>query len=135
MKFLCKKNDFAHGVQTVINAVSSRNTLPILSNILFESSKDSIKLSATDLEVSIICDVPAEVANQGSVTIPAKRLADIVRELPDQDISLKVTDNHVVTLNCDKSVFKINGLPKDEFPVLPMAPITVSGPVRASPPA
>jgi DNA polymerase-3 subunit beta len=119
MNFSCKKNDLLHGVQTVFNAVSNRNTLPILSNILFETSKDKIKLSATDLEVSIICMIPAEVTTQGSITIPAKKIADIVRELPNNDIHIKVSDNNVITLNCDKSIFKINGLPKDEYPVLP----------------
>ncbi len=119
MNFSCKKSDLLHGVQTVFNAVSSRNTLPILSNILFETGKDSIKLSATDLEVSIICTIPAMISAQGSITIPAKKFSDIVRELPDKDINVKVTDNNLITLNCDKSIFKINGLPKDEYPVLP----------------
>jgi len=119
MNFSCKKSDLQHGVQTVFNAVSSRNTLPILSNILFETTKDKIKLSATDLEVSIICMIPAEVTTQGSVTIPAKKISDIVRELPDKDIHIKIADSNVITLNCDKSIFKINGLPKDEYPVLP----------------
>lgn len=119
MNFICKKNEILYGVQTVINAVSSRNTLPILSNILFETNKNAIKLSATDLEVSIICKIPAMVSAEGSITIPAKKIFDIIRELPDKDIALKVTENNLITITCEKSIFKINGLSKDEYPLLP----------------
>ncbi len=121
MKFICKRSDLMHGVQTVINAVSSRNTLPILSNILVETDDQTLKLSTTDLEVSIKCQIPAEISDTGSTTIPAKRLAEIVRELPDKDITVTVNDHHLVTLVCDKSIFKLNGLPKDEYPILPKA--------------
>jgi len=119
MKFSCKRADLLHGVQTSFNAVSTRNTLPILSNILLETGKDSLIFTATDLEVSINCSIPAEIASQGSITIPAKKMLDIVRELPEKDITVKVGDNNNVTLSCEKSVFKLNGLPKDEYPVLP----------------
>jgi DNA polymerase-3 subunit beta len=119
MNFVCKRADLIHGVQTVVNAVSNRNTLPILSNILFETDKDGLMLSATDLEVSIKCQIAAEVAAPGSITIPAKRLSEIVRELPDKDITITVSSNSLVTLVCDKSIFKLNGLPKDDYPVLP----------------
>jgi len=119
MNFVCKRADLIHGVQTVINAVSNRNTLPILANILFESEKDGLILSATDLEVSIKCQIPADIVSSGSVTIPAKRLSEIVRELPDQDITVAVGSNSLITLTCGKSMFKLNGLPKDDYPVLP----------------
>jgi len=119
MKFLCKRSDLSHGVQTVLNAVSTRNTLPILANILFEAEDNTLRLTTTDLEVSIKCQIPAEVLDSGSITIPAKRLSEIVRELPDSDITVSVNDNSLVTLVCEKSIFKINGLPKDDYPVLP----------------
>lgn len=119
MKFICKRSDLMHGVQTVINAVSNRNTLPILSNILFETDEQQLRLSTTDLEVSIKCHITADITDSGSITIPAKRLSEIVRELPDQDISVSVNDNHLITMICGKSTFKLNGLPKDEYPVLP----------------
>lgn len=119
MKFNCKRADLFHGVQTAFNAISNRNTLPILSNFLLEATKEGLRFTATDLEVSIHCTVPAEVSSPGSVTVPAKRLLDIVRELPEKDVTLKLGENNNVTLNCEKSVFKLNGLPKDEYPVLP----------------
>ncbi len=119
MKFICKRSDLTHGIQTVLNAVSHRNTLPILSNILFELEDDLLRLTTTDLEVSIICQISVQVIASGSITIPAKRLAEIVRELPDSDVTVSVSDNFLVTLVCEKSLFKINGLPKDDYPVLP----------------
>lgn len=121
MKFSCKRADLFHVTQTSFNAISSRNTLPILSNFLIEATKDGLRFTATDLEVSIYTNVPAEVTSPGSITIPAKKLLDIVRELPDKDVSFKLGDNNNISLTCDKSVFKLNGLPKDEFPVLPKA--------------
>ncbi|MCD4812741.1 DNA polymerase III subunit beta [bacterium] len=119
MKFICKRTDLSHGVQTVLNAVSSRNTLPILSNILFEADENTLLLTTTDLEVSIKCQISAQITSPGSITIPAKRLSEIVRELPDSDVTLSVSDNSMITLSCDKSLFKLNGLPKDDYPVLP----------------
>ncbi|MEW6517207.1 MAG: DNA polymerase III subunit beta [candidate division FCPU426 bacterium] len=119
MKFKCKRADLIYGVQTVLNAISNRNTLPILSNILFETDNNIVRLTGTDLEVSIKCQIPAEILSAGSITIPAKRLSEIVRELPDSDINLSLNDNSVITLTCDKAIFKINGLPKDDYPVLP----------------
>ncbi|MBN1595425.1 DNA polymerase III subunit beta [candidate division FCPU426 bacterium] len=119
MNFSCKRSDLIHGVQTVLNAVSPRNTLPILSNILLEAESGILRLTTTDLEVSIKCIVPADISEPGSITIPAKRLSEIVRELPDSDITITVNDNSMVTLVCEKSLFKINGLPPDDFPVLP----------------
>jgi DNA polymerase III subunit beta len=121
MKFSCNRADLLHGVQTSFNAISSRNTLPILSNLLLETGKDTLKFTATDLEVSINCSIPAEISSQGSITVPAKKLLDIVREFPDKEITCKVGDNNSVTLTCEKSVFKLNGLAKDEYPILPKA--------------
>lgn len=119
MQFSCQKTDLLFGVQLVANAVSSRNTLPILSNILFDCETGNLHLTGTDLEVSIKCSIPAEIKSEGSLTIPAKRLLDIVRELPEKEVDISSTEKHIVTLRCGKSIFKLNGLPKDEFPILP----------------
>lgn len=119
MIFTCRKNDLLHGVQVSFNAVSSRATLPILSNILVESTTGGINLTSTDLEVSIKCSVTAEISAQGSITIPAKKFLDIVRELPDEEVGVKVSETHQITVSCGKSIFKLNGLPKDEYPILP----------------
>ncbi len=108
------------GIQTVQNAVSQKTSLPVLSNILFEASKDKIKLIATDLEIGIISKlVNIEVQEDGAISIPAKKISDIVKELPNKEIHLSAKRNNQVVIKCDKSTFKIMGLPKDEFPKVP----------------
>ncbi len=114
-----KRSDFLNGIQSVINASSVRNTLPILSNVLLETDKNTLLLSCTDLEITIRSHISAEISSPGSITLPAKRLLEIIRELPEKDIAMTLNDNQVVTLKCDKSIFKINGLPKDDFPGFP----------------
>jgi DNA polymerase-3 subunit beta len=121
MKFTCKRSDLTHAVQMVVNAVSARNTLPILANILFETRENALQLSGTDLEVTIKCQLPAEILESGSVTIPAKRLQEIVRELPETEVSITVNDHYQITLTCQKSMFKLHGLPKDDYPNLTRA--------------
>ncbi len=108
------------GIQTVQNAVSQKSGLPILSNILFEASKDKMRLIATDLEIGVISKISGvDVQEEGSISIPAKKISDIVKELPNKEISLSAKKNNQVTIKCDKSIFKIMGLPKDEFPKVP----------------
>ena len=108
------------GIQTVQNAVSQKSGLPILSNILFEASKDKIKLIATDLEIGVVSKISGvDVQEEGSISIPAKKISDIVKELPNKEINLSAKKNNQVTIKCDKSIFKIMGLPKDEFPKVP----------------
>lgn len=108
------------GIQTVQNAVSQKSSLPVLSNILFEASKDKIKLIATDLEIGIISKLGnIEVQEDGAISIPAKKISDIVKELPNKEIHLSAKKNNQIVIKCDKSTFKIMGLPKDEFPKVP----------------
>ncbi len=119
MKIVCSQADLLKGVQSVQAIISSRASLPVLSNILLETQKDKLKLAATDLEVGIKTEIPTEILKEGSITIPAKILFDIVRELPNQDIQLEVTNEYKIILSCGKIIFKIMGLPKDEFPIIP----------------
>ncbi len=119
MRFDILKEILVDGVLTVQNVISSKTTLPILSNILVETQKDSIRLIATDLDIGISSIVPAEIKEEGSITIPAKRFADIVRELPNEEVSISAMKNNFLTVNCGKAFFKIMGLPKEDFPKLP----------------
>jgi len=108
------------GIQTVQNAISQKSGMPILSNILFEVSKDKIRLIATDLEIGVTSKITGvDIQEDGSISIPAKKISDIVRELPNKEIHLSAKKNNQVTIKCDKSIFKIMGLPKDEFPRIP----------------
>ena len=119
MKFKINRDHFSNGLQQVLNVVGSKATMPILSNVLIEAEKDHISLTTTNLDLGIRCKIKAEVKETGSVTLPVKRLATIVRELPNIDVSLDSSPNHQVKLASGGSQFRIMGIGKDEFPPLP----------------
>ncbi|HWA09892.1 MAG TPA: DNA polymerase III subunit beta [Opitutaceae bacterium] len=119
MKFKINRDHFANGLAQVLNVVGSKATMPILSNVLIEAEKDHISLTTTNLDLGIRCKIKAEVKETGSVTLPVKRLATIVRELPNVDVTLDASPNHQVKLTSGGSNFRIMGLGKEEFPPLP----------------
>ncbi|OGW74815.1 MAG: DNA polymerase III subunit beta [Omnitrophica bacterium RBG_13_46_9] len=120
MKFVTTKDQITKTLQKVQNAVSSKTTLPILSNMLLETYKDLVKITATDLDMGISSTTPIKSEVEGAVTLPAKKFLDIMKELPDKcDISISTKKNNIITIECDKIVFKIIGLPKEEFPQPP----------------
>ncbi len=119
MKAKILKNDLVKNIQNVQNVISSRTSLPILSNVLIESEKNGLKLTGTDLDIGISSAFTSEIEEEGSVTIPAKRFNDIVRELPDGDVLITTMKNNSMTIKCGKCFFKILGLPKEDFPKLP----------------
>jgi len=123
MEVKLSKDILQKGIQTVQNAISQKSGLPVLANILFEVSKDGIKLVATDLEIGIISKLTnIEAQEDGAISIPAKKISDIVKELSGKEIHVSAKKNNQVVIKCDKSVFKIMGLPKDEFPKVPELP-------------
>jgi len=119
MKFAVTKEALLDGLQRIQNVVSTRSTLPVLTNALLETSKTGLRLTTTDLEVSVRCEVAAQVEKPGSTTLPARRLSAIVRELPASEITLETDAKNISTLRCGSSFFKIYGLPKEEFPPFP----------------
>ena len=119
MKFEASKDVLLKNVQVVENAVSAKTSLPILSNILLEAGDDEVVLTGTDLDVGIISSIPIKPSIKGSITVPAKKFLDIIKELPQLNISVSVKKNNMVWVECGKSVFKIIGLTKEEFPQLP----------------
>ncbi len=118
MKFTITKEDFLEGLQQVQHVVSSRTTLPILSNVLLEADGNSLRLTTTDLDVGVTGSVKAKVKQSGSTTLPARRLAGIVRELPANEVSVEVDSKNAASIRSGPSFFKILGLAKDEFPPL-----------------
>jgi DNA polymerase-3 subunit beta len=118
MKFSISKGALQELLQVVVSAVPAKSTLPILSNILVEADKEGLTLVATDLDISIRTRGEAEVTEPGSITIPAKRVGEIVRELPDADIKIVVKDAKV-KLTCGNGSFTIVGLDPEDFPQLP----------------
>ena len=119
MKFKTNRDHFANGLSQVLNVVGSKATMPILSNVLIEAEKDQLSLTTTNLDLGIRCKIKAEVKEKGSVTLPVKRLATIVRELPNIDVTFDGSPNHQVKLTSGGSNFRIMGIAKDEFPPLP----------------
>jgi len=119
MKFKINRDHFANGLAQVLNVVGSKAAMPILSNVLIEVEKDQISLTTTNLDLGIRCRIKAEVKEEGSVTLPVKRLAGIVRELPNVDVLLDAAPNHQVKLTSGGSTFRIMGIGREEFPPLP----------------
>ena len=119
MKFKINRDHFSNGLAQVLNVVGSKATMPILSNVLIEAEKDYISLTTTNLDLGIRCKIKAEVKESGSVTLPVKRLATIVRELPNVDVVFDASPNHQVKLTSGGSTFRIMGIGKEEFPPLP----------------
>ena len=120
MKIRISREHLLKGIQTVSPVIPTRSTLPILSHILLETRKGNLLLAGTDLELGISTIVPAETVEEGSITIPAKRFSDLIKELPSSgSLQLSTKKNQQVTIEAEKGVFKILGLPREEFPRLP----------------
>jgi len=119
MKFSVSKEKLIEGLQTVQNVVSTRTTLPILSNVLLEASSGGVQLTTTDLDVGIRGNIEAQVDKEGSTTLPARRLFSIVRELSAPEVQIEIDSKNVASIRCGPSFFKILGLPGEEFPPLP----------------
>jgi len=119
MKIKILKQTFLKNIQHVQNIISSKSSLPILSNILIEAGKKRVVLTSTDLDIGISSVLEIDVEEEGAITIPAKRFNDIIKELPDEDISISTMKNNSMVIKCSKCFFKIIGLPKEEFPKLP----------------
>jgi len=119
MKFSVSKEKLLAGLQTVQNVVSTRTTLPILSNVLLQAEGDQLRLTTTDLDVGVSGAISAQVEKPGATTLPARRLFNIVRELPAAEIIVEVDSKNVASIRCGQSFFKILGLPEEEFPPLP----------------
>ena len=119
MKIKTNKTDLLKATQVVQNVINERNTLPILSNILIETIKNNIRFIATDLDIGISYLFPGEVLEEGGVTIPAKKFFNIIKELPNSNITITAKKNNLITIECEKCFFKIMGIPKEEFPKIP----------------
>lgn len=119
MKIQCNKADFTEALQVVHSIVSGKGTLPILSNVLMEAAGDEVVLTTTDLEMGIRKNFKAKVTKEGAITLPAKRLHAIMRELPVEEVTLETGEQGEAVIRYRGSYFKILGLPKEEFPPFP----------------
>lgn len=119
MKITVSKDQMLEALQQVQTVVSTRTTLPILSNVLLRATGDTLELTTTDLDVGIQRKISADVAKPGATSLPARRLFGIFRELPAGEAEIEVDDKNIASIRCGSSFFKIMGLPAEEFPPLP----------------
>lgn len=122
MEFSTKKSDLLRELNLTQGVVEKKTTIPILSNLLVEFEGSSLRISATDLELGLRCGCAAKVKKDGAGTIPAKRLVEIIRSLPEAEVRFKILENHWVQVTCERASFKLAGMAKDNFPVLPSVP-------------
>jgi DNA polymerase-3 subunit beta len=122
MEFTVSKVDLVRELNLSQGVVEKKTTIPILSNVLVEAVSDRINLTATDLELGIRSSCPARVKKQGASTIPAKRLLDYVRLLPEADLDVKLQENQWASLVCGRSRTRIAGMSRESFPELPQMP-------------
>src|ERR1700755_397119 len=119
MKFSVAKEKLLEALQQVQNVVSTRTTLPILSNVLLQANENQLYLTTTDLDVGVRGSCEADVDKTGATTLPARRVFNIIRELPSSEISFDVDGKNAASIRSGQSYFKILGLPEEEFPPLP----------------
>jgi DNA polymerase III subunit beta len=112
------RDAFIRGLQMAHNVVEPRQTLPVLANVLLEAQGDSLRMTATDLEVSVRVTGPAKVVKPGTITISARKLMEIVKELPAAPLALKVQENAWVALRCAGVSYRLVGLTPEEFPAV-----------------
>jgi DNA polymerase III subunit beta len=124
MDVVLDRDAFLKGLQMVHNIVEPRQTLPILANVLMEADGETMRITATDLEVGARVSIPARVASGGALTVSARKLTEIVKELPSASLSLKVGENAGVTMRCAGVSYRLVGMAPDDFPaVVPAAPL------------
>src|SRR5204862_6834615 len=116
MKFTITREQLQEGLTAVAAAVPAKTTLPVLANVLVEATKQGLRLSGTDLDIAVSTTVAADVDADGAVTLPAKKLSDIVRELPPAPIRMSAAGEQRVAIECGRSRFKLLRLPREEFP-------------------
>src|SRR5438093_13469872 len=119
MEFVSKQSALLRELNLVQGVVEKKNTVPVLANVLLSAANDSVNVMATDLEVSVRSSLNAGVTREGALSVSARKLHEIVRALPDSEVHFKAEHDHWATITCERSHFRIMGLPKEDFPTLP----------------
>lgn len=131
MRFTISREKLQEGLAAVGASVPAKTTLPVLANILVETTEKGIRLSGTDLDIAVSTEVVADVETAGAITIPAKKLTEIARELSPSPVKIAAAGEQRITLDCGRSHFKILGLPRDEFPSFPIVRFNESWRIRS----
>lgn len=119
MKFKINKDHFSHGLQQVLNVVGTRAAMPILGNVLIEAESGHLSLTTTNLDIGIRCRITADIEVEGSITLPVRKLATIVKELPQKEVFVEVESNNQAKITSGGSLFKVMGIGTEDFPPLP----------------
>ncbi len=119
MELTLRRGDFLNELTLMQGVVERKNTIPILSNILLKASDGSLNFTSTDLDLTLLSAASAKVSRPGSVTVPARKLFDLIRNLPDADVVLKLMDNHYLGVTCERSSFRLVAQPAEDFPTVP----------------
>lgn len=120
MKIICNKTNLVKGVSIVSKAVPSKTTMPILECILIDATNDIIKLTANDMELGIQTEIEGDIVDRGMIAIDARIFSEIVRKLPDNEITIETNENLQTVITCEKAKFDISGKPGEEFSYLPI---------------
>jgi DNA polymerase III subunit beta len=120
MRFTISREKLQEGLGAVAASIPSKTTLPVLANILIETTDRGIRLSGTDLDIAVSTEVSADIEVAGAVTVPAKKLSEIARELLPSPVKVSGSGEQRITLECGQSRFRLNGIPRDEFPTFPV---------------
>ena len=131
MRFTISREKLQEGLAAVAASIPAKTTLPVLANILVETTDKGIRLSGTDLDIAVSTEVAADVETPGAITIPAKKLSEIARELPPSPVKIAAAGEQRVTLDCGRSHFKILGLPETSFPAFPNVRFNESWRIRS----
>lgn len=131
MKFTISREKLQEGLQAVAAAVPAKATLPVLANLLVETTDRGVRFSATDLDIAVSNEVSADVEAAGAITIPARKLGEIARELPPSPVKISSSGEQRVSLECGRTRFRLLGLARDEFPTFPNVRFNDSWRVRS----
>jgi DNA polymerase-3 subunit beta len=124
MELTVGKADLQKELQLCQGVVEKRSTIPILSNVLLKAADGKLQVAATDLDVTILTSCPAKITTPGGVTLEARRLFDIVRSLPDDDVHIALQENNQMLIESGTAKFRLLGLPAEDYPTLPTVNVT-----------
>ena len=119
MKIICEKEKLLKGINSVVRGVPTRTTMPILEGILIQTNDNELKLTSYDLELGIEYTMECEVQEEGNTVVNSIMFSEIIRKLPDTDISIELNENNLLVIECEGSLYKLSTMNPDEFPELP----------------
>ncbi len=119
MKIICEKEKLLKGINSVVRGVPTRTTMPILEGILIQTNDNQLKLTSYDLELGIEYTMECEVIEEGNTVVNSVMFSEIIRKLPDTDISIELNENNLLVIECEGSLYKLSTMNPDEFPELP----------------